>query len=286
METKTTLKEHQKFNTIPIHIERFLPDKPIHLHYHDCGEIVFCTGGHGITNIENTCLKLQRGDLFVISGKQTHTMSDFKGFEAYRLLFDMSLLDELDEKIKNLVGFTSLFLISDSGYINYNYRCCISMTGHYTDRLSLLMQELLFEYETSETPDEIYIRTLFCSICMLIIKCFESKPRKQAKTFYTKGIAELVKHLDESINIADVAHTLGISESYFRKVFTEQAGISPAQFINDIRLRRAKSLLSCSDKSITEIAFSCGFYDSSHMLRAFKQYEGMTPKEYRKKTRQ
>ncbi|MBR2846880.1 MAG: helix-turn-helix domain-containing protein [Clostridia bacterium] len=286
METQTILKEHQKFNTIPIHIERFTPDKPVLLHYHDCGELVFCIGGHGITNIDKTCLKLKRNDLFVISGKQTHTMSDFNNFEAYRVLFDMSLLDALPEKTKNTLGFTSLFLISDSGYVNYNYRCCISMTGHYTDRLSLLMQELLFEYETSETSDEIYIRTLFCSICMLIIKCFESKPRKQAKTFFTKGIAELVKHLNESINISEVAHTLGISESYFRKVFTEQAGVSPAQFIADIRLRRAKSLLSCTDKPITEIAFSCGFYDSSHLTRVFKKYEGITPKEYRKRTRQ
>ena len=285
MKTKTILENHQKFNNIPLHIEKFSPDKSVHMHYHDCVELVFCTKGHGLTTIEDISLKLGKSDLFVIGGNQSHTMSDFKDFEAYRLLFDFSMLDALDEKTKNTLGYTSLFLISDSGYINYDYRCCITMTGHYFERLCGLMQELLFEYENDEEPNESYMQFLFCSICTLIIKCFESRPKQHSKILFIKIVAELVKHLNESITVDEIAKSFGVSGRYFRKIFAEHDGASPAQFVIDMRLRRAKTLLSCSDKSITEIAFSCGFYDSSHLTRVFKKHEGTTPKEYRKKSR-
>ena len=283
METKTTLKEHQKFNTIPIHIERFLPDKPIHLHYHDCVELVFCTGGYGLTNIEDMCLELQQRDLFIIGGKATHTMSDFRDFEGYRILFDMSLLDAIDDDIKNTFGYTSLFLINDSGYINYDYRCCITMTDNYYDRLLSLMNDLLYEYNYEAKPNESYMRALFYSICILIVKCFESRPQQSTKILFIKAVAEIVKHLNESINVENIAEAFGISDRYFRSIFAEHNNAPPAQFVIDMRLRRAKSLLACTNKSITEIAFSCGFYDSSHLVRVFKKHEGITPKEYRKK---
>lgn len=284
MKTKTILKNHQKFNTIPLHIEKFVPDKSINMHYHDCVELIFCTKGHGLTTIEDISLKLSKAGLFVIGGKQAHTMSDFKEFEAYRLLFDFSMLDALDEKTKNTFGFTSLFLLSDSGYTNYDYRCCITMTEHYFERLSVLMQELLFEYENDASPDESYMKLLFCSICTLIIKCFESRQKHPSEILFVKIITELVKHLNESITVEEVAKSFGVSGRYFRKLFAEYEDFSPAQFLINMRLRRAKTLLSCSNMSLTEIAFSCGFYDSSHFTRLFKKHEGMSPKEYRKST--
>lgn len=286
MDTKTILKEHQKLNTLPFHIEKFCPDEPIRLHYHDCVELIFCTGGSGLTQFENSCIKLKKGDLFVIGGKATHTMSDLKNFTAYRILFDFSILDALDDEIKNTVGFTSIFLLNDSGDMTYAYKCCICMNGAYFDRLLSLMNELFNEYESETTVNEYYIRTLFLSICILIIKCFESRPHKDTKLLFDKSIAALTKSIDEDKSMEEIAASLGICERYFRKFFTERAGVSPAQFVTDMRLRRAKSMLACTDKSITDIAFSCGFYDSSHLTRVFKKQEGITPKDYRKSTRQ
>ncbi|MBR3577129.1 MAG: helix-turn-helix transcriptional regulator, partial [Clostridia bacterium] len=168
----------------------------------------------------------------------------------------------------------------------YAYKCCICMNGAYFDRLSSLMNELFNEYESDTTVNEYYIRTLFLSICILIIKCFESRPHKDAKLLFDKSIAALTKSIDEDKSMEEIAASLGICERYFRKFFTERAGVSPAQFVTDMRLRRAKSMLACSDKSITDIAFACGFYDSSHLTRVFKKQEGITPKDYRKRTRQ
>lgn len=286
MDNKTILKNHQKFNNIPLHIERFSPDETIHLHYHDCAELVLCTKGEVLNHIEDICLHLEKGSLFVIGGHQTHSMSGFKNFEGYRILFDISLLDALNDEIKNTLGYTSMFLLNNSGYINFSYRCCMSVEDKYYSRLVSLLEDLLCEYESETMFNESYISFLFCTICILIIKCFEAKQQPPTKILFDKAVAELIKHLNENIDFAEIAKTFGISARYFRKIFTEESGgMSPSFFITALRLRRAKSMLSCSNKSITEIAFSCGFYDSSHMTRCFNKFEGITPKEYRKRTR-
>ena len=285
MNKKTILKNHQKFNNFPFHIERFSPTEPIGLHYHDCVELIFCTSGFGINHIEDLCHELSEGSMFVIGGRSTHYMSEFKDFEGYRILFDMSLLDNLDDAVKNTSGYISMFLLNDNGYINYAYKCCMSVKDKYYTRITALMEDLLYEYENETFLNIQYLLSLFYSICILTVKCFQAKQSYPSKLFFDQAIAELIKHLNEKTPVDDIAKTFEMSGRHFRKIFTKRFGISPAQFVMDTRLHRAKLLLTCSNKTITEIALSCGFYDSSHMLRVFKQYEGITPKEYRKRTR-
>ena len=286
MDIKTTLKNYQKFNNFPFHIERFDPAEPIRLHYHDCVELIFCTGGFAQNHIEDLSHQIGRGSLFVIGGRATHSMSEFRDFDGYRILFDISLLEGLTDAVKNTSGYISMFLLNDNGYINYEYKCRMSAKGKYYERIASLMEDLLYEYETGSFLNTDYMLLLFHSICVLIIKGFHANQNNTTKLFFDRAIAELIKHLNEKTTVEDIAKSFGMSGRYFRKIFTRWYGISPSQFVMDTRLHRAKMLLSCSDKSITEIAFSCGFYDSSHMLRAFKQFEGITPKEYRKKSRQ
>ncbi|MBR2972682.1 MAG: helix-turn-helix domain-containing protein [Clostridia bacterium] len=287
MNAKTILKNYQKFNHLPFHIERFYPTEPINLHYHDCIELIFCTGGSCLSHIEDFCLELGRNNIFVIGGRATHTMSGFKNFEGFRILFDISMFDTLDDEVKNTSGYTSLFLLSNSGYIRHGYKCCISIIDKYYTRIVALMEELLLEYENGTFLNDKYIISLFHAICILIIKCYQDKQENPMGLFYERVIGELLESADYHTNTDAIAEKFGISGRYFRKRFTEEDdGITPSQFITDVRLRKAKSLLSCTDKSITEVAFSCGFYDSSHLIRVFKKHEGITPKEYRKRTRQ
>lgn len=92
-------------------------------------------------------------------------MSDLKDFSAYRILFDFSMLDD---EIKNTVGYTSIFLLNESGDMAYAYKCCICMNEPYFDRLLALMNELLYEYETESVINEHYIRMLFLVFAFLL----------------------------------------------------------------------------------------------------------------------
>ena len=98
------------------------------------------------------------------------------------------------------------------------------------------------------------------------------------------GALKLIRndYCDPSLTNAILAAECNISEVYFRKLFTKHFGMSPKQFIIDLRIRKAKQLLSEQLLRISEISDSCGFSSPYHFCRLFKLHTGTTPLQYRK----
>lgn len=88
-----------------------------------------------------------------------------------------------------------------------------------------------------------------------------------------------------SLSNEALAEECGISEVYFRRLFASHLGTSPKQYIIDLRLKRAKQLLSEDVRSVREVSERCGFSNPYHFARLFKEHEGLTPTEYRRKHR-
>lgn len=87
---------------------------------------------------------------------------------------------------------------------------------------------------------------------------------------------------DPTLTNAHLAEKCRISEVYFRKLFLKQFGISPRQFLLDLRIGNAKQLLSEGRLKSADIAEKCGFSDAFHFCRTFKSKTGLTPTEYMK----
>lgn len=83
----------------------------------------------------------------------------------------------------------------------------------------------------------------------------------------------------------ELAEKCNISEVYFRKIFTETYKTTPKQFIVDIRINKAKQLLSDGFLNIGAVAEECGFSNQFHFCRFFKEKTGLTPTEYMKRNR-
>lgn len=96
------------------------------------------------------------------------------------------------------------------------------------------------------------------------------------------GAEYLNKHFDEDVSIGEIASMCNISEVYFRRLFKEQTGKSPAEFRNSERLLRAREYLRYSDVSISDISDRLGFVDASYFAKRFKEAYGMSPLAYRK----
>lgn len=280
---KTELKNHQKLNTLPLHVEVWRPESPIPMHYHDCVEILLVSEGNALCQVnENTRLKFRKGDLFAISGDLAHTIYDIKGFSAYRLLFDISLLDGLCDEIKNSSGYTSMISMSGVSGGRYRHSAALSVNDFYFDRIASMFEELICEYEHGEYMHENYMIQCLHVLVTLIMKCYDDRVRHKKITPADLAIGIMQTRLHEKLVIADIAKHFGITPRYFRTLFEERWGVPPAQFLTDLRLRKAKTLLLLTDMSVTEIAFACGFCDNSHFSNVFTKNEGVSPREYRK----
>lgn len=90
------------------------------------------------------------------------------------------------------------------------------------------------------------------------------------------------ENYNQDISIRELSGNLGVSQQYFMRLFKQTTGTSPVKFINRLRLQNAKDMLRDLSLNISEIGFRVGYGNVFYFSRVFRQYEGMTPTEYRK----
>ncbi|MGQ4880597.1 GlxA family transcriptional regulator [Billgrantia sp. LNSP4103-1] len=98
-----------------------------------------------------------------------------------------------------------------------------------------------------------------------------------------RSIAVLEQHLGEPIAMEALAERVGTSRRNLERRFRETLGVGPQKFARDLRLRYGLWLLHYTGKSVTEIGERCGFADTAHFSRHFRNAFGMPPSEMRKR---
>lgn len=86
------------------------------------------------------------------------------------------------------------------------------------------------------------------------------------------------------IGILHLAAKLGINDRYLYNLFIKHEGISPKQYLNELKYRRARAMLSVTKYSISEIARACGFTDVLAFSKFFSKHTGSSATKYRKGT--
>ena len=97
------------------------------------------------------------------------------------------------------------------------------------------------------------------------------------------AIEYIVKNYNTKITNDFLASLAGCSTVYFRKLFYEVCGTSPIKYITDLRISKAKEMLSSDYSSIGNIALTLGYSNIYDFSRAFKAYTGVSPTEYARK---
>jgi AraC-like DNA-binding protein len=90
-------------------------------------------------------------------------------------------------------------------------------------------------------------------------------------------------HYMEKITLDLLAETFFINKYYLTRIFSEQFGVTPGNYLLQIRITKAKQRLRFSDDSLEAIGAACGMGDAAYFSRIFKKVEGITPGEYRRR---
>lgn len=120
----------------------------------------------------------------------------------------------------------------------------------------------------------------------LLIRLMQTQARSMVEKNIVKNksrigfVVDYIKrNLHQKLSIDSIAKLAYVSKSNFFKIFKDELGTSPNDFILQERISKAKELLA-SQISIKETAFQTGFSDTNYFTRVFKQLEGVTPKSY------
>ncbi|MEO9654131.1 helix-turn-helix domain-containing protein [Marinomonas sp.] len=98
-----------------------------------------------------------------------------------------------------------------------------------------------------------------------------------------KALEYIHQHLDEPINVTQLAEKSSWSRWQFQRVFGVATGITVAQYIRELRLSKAAELLLNSPTKHIDVAIACGFESEISFSRAFKQMFQCSPREYRQR---
>ncbi len=89
------------------------------------------------------------------------------------------------------------------------------------------------------------------------------------------------RYYTEQLSIGDLAASCKLSQSHFRRLFNQAYGLSPMQYLMNLRINKAKDLIHSDLYSITELAERSGFANIYYFSRVFREFTGFSPTEYR-----
>lgn len=132
---------------------------------------------------------------------------------------------------------------------------------------------------TGHTKDE--LGQIFLEKCTEMIKIIQLKRKGNVIDPIEAAKEYIQTHVNEKIQLSDVADRLGFNSTYFSQLFKKETGESFVSFRRKTRMELAKRLLEEDAMKIIDIANSIGYGDLAHFTKSFKKYTGFTPSEYK-----
>lgn len=144
------------------------------------------------------------------------------------------------------------------------------------------MHQILKLFRHSEPIKEAMVSSYITQILTLLLNIrSDSGNNFSHSQIVEKSLAYISEHFSEPLSLEALARNSNMSPFHFSRVFTEETGFTPHQYLIATRVNSAKFLLRTPGVSIKEIAFRSGFNSESSFCSTFKKREHMTPGEYR-----
>lgn len=170
--------------------------------------------------------------------------------EAVKSLM-LAILRELYRRTPDLYG--KVYGISQASELE-DYVASVTGIGQFREMLAVLFEQLNAMEDANSRFSQVV---------------------RDAKSFIAQHIHE------PELGLKGIAAKVNFSAAYLNVVFRTETGMTVKQYLIDCRLREAKRLLRDPTVCIAEIAQRCGYSNSNYFAKAFKEYTGMTPGEYR-----
>ena len=139
-------------------------------------------------------------------------------------------------------------------------------------------------YDDSEY-NNIVCRAMLLMIKASLFKQLHPVTANSAVTYHStirRAIDLMEKNIANQIKIEEIAEYCGYSIRHFQKIFKDATGVSPHQYLLNLKINYAKELLLTTNHTVHHISLQCGFFDSNYFTNAFKRVVGTTPSKFRK----
>lgn len=252
------------------------------MHYHDVIEIGIVTKGSGTFIINGEINHFSCGDVSVIFPNDVHISAGNINDESVwtYILIDINALVRDNPRIFSPV--------SQKLYSGLLPSCVFSPQrfGKITDIVLKLCREQREKRDGYPSMSSALCAELLIEISRSIER---SRPSiLKDKALYEKispAIAYILQFYDEEISVKQLSDVCFLSETHFRRMFKQAIGLTPSEYLYQVRISAAKSLLETDSASVLQICSATGYRSQTSFNKHFKRYTGTTPSEYKSKNR-
>jgi len=149
------------------------------------------------------------------------------------------------------------------------------------------LNTFVFEYSKSMMNADITLEAQIEIITHWLIRSVfgETLDMRAVSSDYSLARAQhyMELHYMENITVEKLANLGYMSKTTFNRKFKNEIGITPIEYLIEVRIKMAKLMLMRRDNQLTDIAMRCGFGSGAYFSSCFQKYVGMTPSEYRDK---
>lgn len=252
-------------------------------HIHEYFEILYCQSGAYTLTLNDKPYDLYPGDMALIDPMEIHST---------RALSD-SLNQYLVIKFVPEVLYSTEQLIFELKYIlpyikgSGSHQKVFSKEETKTVPVGDILQEIVDEFLRRDFGYEIALRLSISRLFLWILRRWhensqEAVPDDAAMNTLSAALQYVDENYAQGISMADAAGHCNMPYTAFSRFFSRYLGRGFAEYLLLTRLKKAAMLLAETDKSVTDIAMETGFSTTSYFIQRFKEYQGMTPKRFRK----
>lgn len=241
------------------------------IHAHPFTELFYVVEGKGEFIIEQERLTVQANDCIIVNPQVDHTEVSTSGMPLeYIVLGIQGLSFAQPADSKSLVPFSFVYLHDEKKEILHYLNTMVQEVTQRTLGFELICHNLL----------EVLL------IKLLRLQVFDLDTSYSSKTTKVISVIKhyLQTHYREKIRLDDLAKLTHLSRYHIAHSFKEEIGMSPIDYLTQIRLKESKILLITTNYSIAQIASIVGFSSQSYFSEQFKKEMQMTPRQFRKQS--
>ncbi len=262
------------------------------LHKHTFLEIVYVISGNAVHETASGSYPVSRGDVIVVNYDTPHAFHEQpsdESFQAYDLMFTPDFLDTSLISARDFSDMCSSVLFYSLFPNQQTIGPDLHLAGSSYSVFGELFNQIYLEFSGRQKG---YLALVRAYVTELIIQLFrkldssaEGKISPRQKMAVTDTVTYLRENYQNHITLEELALQVFLSKDYLNRIFKETTGLPVNAFLQKLRVEESCRLLTSTDLSVIEIAAACGFGDSKAFYSAFKRQTGLTPGQYRTRSK-
>ncbi|RKN74187.1 AraC family transcriptional regulator [Paenibacillus ginsengarvi] len=270
----------QQKGTLPFYISCHQIGMSYPMHYHDFAELSFVLDGSGTETINGCSHALKTGTMSLLLPHHIHelTSSQANPVKLYSCMFDMNILfgNPYEAYMNRWIHKIGSDLPSFHDF-----------EGESLRTVSLLIEQLVQEYKESRIGRDAVLRGKLIEVVTYFLRGLmdgkeQTHSPEQTQPVKAWSILRYIHlHYNEPISLSSVSAHFHLHPSYISRMFKEHTGKTVNDYMHELRIARAATLLMASEMSISDICLEVGYDNYRTFARVFREHHQMSPSDYR-----